>query len=81
MPAPIIPRGEARNQGTFSELWLCVAARVGFEPTESCPSAAFKAAALVHYAISPCGIHSAEPILGVDKVERDKVPLNPLEPG
>ena len=30
--------------------------RVGFEPTESCPSAAFKAAALVHYAISPYGI-------------------------
>lgn len=29
------------------------AARVGFEPTERCRSAAFKAAALVHYATSP----------------------------
>ena len=29
------------------------AARVGFEPTEGLPSAAFKAAALGHYAISP----------------------------
>ena len=29
------------------------AARVGFEPTEGFPSAAFKAAALVHYATSP----------------------------
>ena len=30
-----------------------MAARVGFEPTEACTSAAFKAAALVHYATSP----------------------------
>ena len=31
------------------------AAREGFEPSEAFTSAAFKAAALVHYAISPAG--------------------------
>ena len=46
---------------------------MGFEPTESCPSAAFKAAALVHYAISPYGIiRGAHP--KARRAERDTEP-------
>ena len=53
---------------------------MGFEPTESCPSAAFKAAALVHYAISPYGIiRGAHP--KALRVERDTEPHHiPMRP-
>ena len=46
---------------------------MGFEPTESCPSAAFKAAALVHYAISPYGIIRGAHTKAL-RVERDTEP-------